>query len=63
LSARGVTLQRLEELASTDPLSGFLNRCSLEHLTVPPASAVALVDVDDFTDVNDARHRGRRPNP
>jgi diguanylate cyclase (GGDEF)-like protein len=53
LSVREVTLQRLEELANTDPLTGFLNRRSLEHLTVPPGSAVALVDIDHFKDVND----------
>jgi diguanylate cyclase (GGDEF)-like protein len=55
LSARERTMQRLEELANTDPLTGFLNRRSLEaaYLHVPPGSAVALIDIDHFKDVND----------
>jgi len=55
LSAREATLLRLEELANTDPLTGFLNRRSLEsrYRTVPAGSAIALVDLDHFKGVND----------
>ena len=55
LSAREATMRRLEEMANTDPLTGFLNRRSLESSfeRVPPGSAVALIDIDHFKRVND----------
>ncbi len=55
LSAREATMRRLEEMANTDPLTGFLNRRSLESgfRRVPPGSAVALIDLDHFKRVND----------
>ncbi|MEI2642797.1 MAG: GGDEF domain-containing protein [Candidatus Nanopelagicales bacterium] len=56
LSARERTMQRLEELATTDPLTGFLNRRALEHdfPAIGPGAAVALIDIDRFKGVNDA---------
>lgn len=55
LTAREATMRRLEEMANTDPLTGFLNRRSLESSfeRVPPGSAVALIDIDHFKRVND----------
>jgi len=57
LTAREATMRRLEEMANTDPLTGFLNRRSLEggFERVPPGSAVALIDLDHFKQVNDER--------
>lgn len=56
LSARERTMQRLQELATTDPLTGFLNRRALEHdfPDLAPQAAVALIDLDRFKGVNDA---------
>lgn len=56
LTARERTVRRLEELATTDPLTGYLNRRALEHDFPQFASgaAVALLDLDRFKGVNDA---------
>jgi len=55
LTARDAMVRRLEETANTDPLTGLLNRRSLDHSfsRVPPRSAVALLDLDRFKTVND----------
>lgn len=55
LSAREARLVRLEELANTDPLTGFLNRrplaAALEE--VGDRCAYAVLDLDNFKAVND----------
>lgn len=55
LSARDVVLHRLEELANSDPLTGFLNRRSLHQAfqATPAKSALALLDLDHFKAIND----------
>jgi diguanylate cyclase (GGDEF)-like protein len=55
LSAREAVLLRLEELANSDPLTGFLNRRSLyESLNaVGTRCAFAVIDIDSFKAVND----------
>lgn len=55
LSAREAVLHRLEELANSDPLTGFLNRRSLPSLfaATPQHTALALIDLDNFKSIND----------
>lgn len=55
LSARDAVMHRLEEVANSDPLTGFLNRRSLEQSfqATPTKSAVALLDLDHFKTIND----------
>lgn len=55
LTARDAVLHRLQELANSDPLTGFLNRRSLAEsfMAAPPKSAVALLDLDHFKAIND----------
>ncbi len=55
LSARDAVMHRLEELANSDPLTGFLNRRCLEASfgATPTDSAVALLDLDHFKTIND----------
>lgn len=55
LSARERIVARLEELALTDPLTGFRNRRSLEETfaRLPQRSALALLDLDNFKRIND----------
>lgn len=56
LNARERAVQRLAELATTDPLTGFLNRRALEQdfPDIAAGAAVALIDIDGFKGVNDA---------
>lgn len=46
---------RLGEQADTDPLTGLYNRRALEPVlaNLPPRTAVAMVDLDRFKDLND----------
>jgi diguanylate cyclase (GGDEF)-like protein len=55
LSAREAVLLRLEELANSDPLTGFLNRRSLYKSlnAVGTRCAFAVIDIDSFKAVND----------
>ncbi len=55
LTAREAVLARLEELANSDPLTGFLNRRSLLATVgdAGPPCALALIDLDHFKSVND----------
>ena len=55
-------LGRATHAALTDPLTGARNRAFCENLAVSPSDVVALVDFDDFKQVNDrfGHERGDR---
>ncbi len=61
LAAPTLEVHRLRRIAITDSLTGLLNRHALEHVLpsedqpAAPRSAVILLDIDHFKDVND-RH-------
>ncbi|MFO0684088.1 MAG: sensor domain-containing diguanylate cyclase [Sandaracinus sp.] len=61
LAAPTLEVHRLRRIAITDSLTGLLNRHALEHVLPDaddpkgPRSAVILLDIDHFKDVND-RH-------
>jgi diguanylate cyclase (GGDEF)-like protein/PAS domain S-box-containing protein len=57
ISQLRVTREALEELSTTDPLTGLPNRSllrtHLEHCLDNPTTAVVFLDLDDFNDIND----------
>lgn len=55
VSAHEAVVRRLQELASSDPLTGFRNRRALDEATIATAGAgaAALLDLDRFKAVND----------
>ena len=62
LAAIARELGRATHAALTDPLTGARNRAFCENLAVSPTDVVALVDFDDFKQVNDrfGHERGDR---